>query len=76
MIILQSVRSANFKESILRRVKHALNPNNNMSDVCEVDENHITSEVNNLKQQLPKQLCIYIAGSSKFYYPQTEEICK
>lgn len=75
-LVFQDVKSKNYQKSLLKRLECALNPDMSNGETHEVDENHITKQVKQLKQKMPKQLCIYIAGSSKFYHKQTDEICK
>ncbi|XP_038070958.1 uncharacterized protein LOC119739902 isoform X2 [Patiria miniata] len=73
----EDVRRADYKQSLLARVKCALNPNQpDCTAMNGAQESQIESRVSSICQKLPGSNCVYISGGTSFYYDKSEAICK
>ncbi|XP_022091661.1 uncharacterized protein LOC110979851 isoform X2 [Acanthaster planci] len=73
---LEDVRRVDYKQSLMARVKCALNPNQSDCSMNAAKESQIEACVGSICQKLPGSNCVYISGGTSFYYDKSEAICK
>ncbi|XP_074640330.1 uncharacterized protein LOC141898375 isoform X2 [Tubulanus polymorphus] len=73
---LENCRYEGYEDSLVCRVARALDPTGGDMVSEEVNEAKITKAVSLLKKAVNPEGCIYISGGTRFYYPQSEAICK
>ncbi|ELU04881.1 hypothetical protein CAPTEDRAFT_227756 [Capitella teleta] len=70
----EDIRAAGFDAAFTSRIKRAFSCDENAhSAKMEAD---LSAKVHRLKTQLPKQIFVYIAGSTTFYGSRTKELCQ
>ena len=74
--IFEDARSEGYKRSLITRVGIALDPNETGDLEGKISEEKIDSEVRLLRKLMPKDVCVYVAGSTSFFHRNSEAICR
>ncbi|XP_064603291.1 uncharacterized protein LOC135468797 isoform X2 [Liolophura sinensis] len=72
----ETMKNPSYKESLLSRVKQALDPSAKDNPMDEINEARLMQFVQRVWKQIPREYCVYISGGTKFHNSSTEMICR